>query len=249
MIKVISVFVLACLLSACSDQPSSTIMNDVEWNQHKRKTHLKNRVDATTWDHQMFEDDKQLIGIGDIGPFEIGIFPVPKYESLGQGSFKGLNNINEVFSINTKKITMNSFFVKSNALNESKLGDAKDELFFQILVLTDTIDNENYNLNKCIAISRNHPDYLGQGFIQTKNNKIEYFAFATAEENAYAIINSRIFDLSYGQTILIAPQKDKTLRSLQLSSPSLTSDAIINYTNNLITEKNVFEFFNTEGSI
>jgi hypothetical protein len=144
---------------------------------------------------------------------------------------------------------MNSFFVGKNELNKDRLNGMEDQVFFQILVLTDTIDNENYNLNKSISISRNHPDYLGQGFVKTKNNRIDYLAFQTAENNSYAIINSRIFDLHYGKTILIAPQKNNTLKSLQIKSPELTSGSILTYANKLTTDKKVIEFFDNNENI
>lgn len=249
MIKIFTVFILIFIFSACSEQHISQEVKSSIWNQGKRSAHLNNRSDTSTWDLEMFEDDKQLIGIGDLGPFEIGIYPVTKYETLGQGSFNGLRTINEAFSINKKNVLMSSFFVKSNTLNKNKLGDASDDLFFQILVLSDTLDNQNYNLNKNITLSRNHPDYLGQGFVQTKNNRIDYLAFTTAEENAYAIVNGRIFDLTYGQTILIAPQKDMTLRSFQIRSTPMTSDSILNYTSQLITKKNIIAFFDNDQNI
>ena len=96
----------------------------------------------------------------------------------------------------------------------------------------------------------NHPDYLGQGFVKTKDNRIDYLAFQTPENNCYAIVNARIFDLKYGKTILIAPQKDKTLRFLQKNQGKIiASDSIKKYTDKLITEKSIIEFFEHNGNI
>lgn len=139
---------------------------------------------------------------------------------------------------------MYGFFIGKNDLNKDRLNTMKNEVFFEILVLTDTIDNVNHKLNQSMVTSRNHPDYLGQGFIKTKNNRIDFIAFQTAENNAYAIVNARLFDLNYGKTVLIAPQKDQSLRSLQIKSPQITSDSIIPYTNQLLMDKKIIEFFN-----
>ena len=38
---------------------------------------------------------------------------------------------------------MDSFFVEKNELNKNRLNDKKDDVFFQIIVLTDTIDKKN----------------------------------------------------------------------------------------------------------
>ncbi|HLT52514.1 MAG TPA: hypothetical protein VKZ97_01395, partial [Flavobacteriaceae bacterium] len=105
------------------------------------------------------------------------------------------------------------------------------------------------NLNKSIAISRNHPDYLAQGFVKTKTQTIDYVAFTTAENTAYAIVNTRLFDLSFGKAILIAPQKDGTLKSLQIKSPDLTSNSVMEYTFTLKNKPKIIKFFNNKDTI
>jgi hypothetical protein len=50
-----------------------------------------------------------------------------------------------------------------------------------------------------MAISKNNQNYLGRGFMKTKNSRIDYVAFQTAESNAFAIINNRLFDLNFGK--------------------------------------------------
>tara|TARA_R110002049_G_C8969606_1_gene547396 strand:+ start:71 stop:811 length:741 start_codon:yes stop_codon:yes gene_type:complete len=241
-------YVVILVISTISCSEKKTI-NQNEWSESKRLDYLHNVNDSTTWDLEMFERDKNDGDLEDLGPFVVGTFPVPKYDLLGKGSFIGLGNVGDKFKMKNKTLVMNSFFVKKNEFNKSRLKNRKDEIFFQIIISTDTIDNINYNLNGGIVISRNHPDYLGQGFIKTKNNRIDYVAFQTPENNAYAIINTRIFDLNYGKTILIAPQKDKTLRSLQIKSPELTSDSILDYTKRLINENKIIEFFEEHRKI
>lgn len=250
MIKIITI--LCFIIVSCSKvDKTAKLESDIDktgCNNQKREQYLNYRNDSTTWNNEMFNSDKQLIGIGELGPFEIGVFPVPKYELLGEGSFKGLGNKSEDFKVGEKTIVMNSFFAAKNEINQERLDDKADKVFFHLLVLTDTLDTENYNLNKSIAISRNHPDYVGQGFVKTKSNIIDYFAFDTAEGETYAIINTRLFNLNFGKTILIAPKNDGTLRSLQIESPQLTSDAIIAYTDSLIKEKQIIGFFETRNT-
>ena len=247
------VVILSLIILGCSNvDKTSKIESDIDkmgWNNLKREQYLNNRNDSTTWDNEMLDNDKQLIGVGELGPFELGVFPVPKYELLGKGSFKGLGNKNEDFKVGDKTVVMNSFFVAKNEINKERLGDKDNEVFFQLLVLTDTLDTENYNLNKSIAISRNHPDYVGQGFVKTKSNTIDYVAFDTAEGESYAIINTRLFNLNFGKTILIAPQKDGTFRSLQVKSPELTSKTIEAYTKELVNENKVKIFFTDKNNI
>ena len=232
---------------SCSNTISIVNSKDNQWNNQKREQHLNNRNDATSWDRTMLEENRLLIDDGDYGPFEIGVFPEPKYSLIGKGSFKGGGYETGKFQIKDKKILMSSFFVKHNVLNQDRLKDMKDEVFFQVLILTDTLNNDQLTGN--IITSRNHPDYLGQGFVKTINNRIDYAAFITAENNAYAIINTRVFDLRFGKTILIAPQKDKTLRSLQIESPKMSSDMIINYMESLLKDEKALKFFENKDNI
>ena len=109
------------------------------------------------------------------------------------------------------------------------------------------INAENFQVN---VVSRNHPDYLGQGMIKTKNEKIEFVAFITAERKQFAIVNSRLFDLELGRTILIAPQKDGSLRSMQIKSEEIIDfKNLKNYNQSLINDKKIIEFFNSENTI
>lgn len=247
--RVLLFLTILLVVSGCSSTTSIVKPVDDQWNHEKRENHLNNRSDSTSWDKEMLADDARDIDDGDYGPFELGVFPQPEYDLIGKDSFKGLGNKFGQFQIKDKSIIMNSFFVRENALNKDRLKGRKDEVFFQVLVLTDTIDNENYELAKALVLSRNHPDYLGQGFIKTKTNKIEYLAFTTAENETYAIINTRIFNLRFGKTILIAPQKDKTLRSLQIESPRMSSDSITRYTEELIKTEKVMMFFQNKNTI
>uniref|UniRef100_UPI00257F4286 hypothetical protein n=1 Tax=Proteiniphilum sp. UBA5510 TaxID=1947286 RepID=UPI00257F4286 len=120
-----------------------------------------------------------------------------------------------------------------------------------IMVLTDIeIDTINYSHSKNQMISRNNPDYIGQGFVKTKNGEVDYVAFLTADRNEYAIVNMRLFNLKHGRIILIAPQKDGTIRSLQLKSEQVFSiDNIESYIDDLINQKNVKDFFTSKGNI
>src|SRR5690606_14760601 len=133
------IVIVLLVLFGCGKSNKASEKDEVKtnWSQQKRAQYLSNRNDSTAWDNQMLSNDKQLIGIGELGPFEIGVCPVPKYELLGTDSFKGLGNKNDDFQIGDKTIIMNSFFVGKNELNKARLNDRTDDLFFQILVLTD----------------------------------------------------------------------------------------------------------------
>ena len=219
------------------------------WTFEKAVEHYQNRNDSLKWDLETLTFDLENIDINTASPIEYGVFPVPKYKLLGVNSFKGLGVSGDHVTVKNKNVVYKSFWVNLNELNKYKLSDKKSEVFFNIVVLTDSLDLQNKPISYSEVISRNHPDYMGQGMVRTKHSKIEYVAFTTADNNSYAIVNTRLFDLKFGKTILIAPQTDKSLRSLQVEMPVLEFEALENYISNLLEEKKVIEFFTKKGTI
>ena len=173
---------------------------------------------------------------GDFGPFELGVFPEFKYDLIGKNGFDGLGNKSGNLQVKGKNVLMNSFF-SENTINKNRLKGMKNEVFFQILDLTDTIANENDKLTDNGTKFRNPPNFLGQEFVKIKTNKIEYLAFVDANNTAYVIINTRVFDVSFGKTILNAPKKNNTLISLKIKSPQMSSVSITKNIASLIMSK------------
>lgn len=256
--KYCSYLLISILFICCKSKTSGyekKTLNNNSISKERILKHLANRNDSTTWNDKLFRNDLSRINDKKNGPFEYGVFPVPNYDLIGKGSFTGLGNYGYTGAqgyfkkVKDKKILFNSFFVMKNTLNNIPIDEKENLIFFQIIMLTDYIDSQNFTHLGSEIISRNHPDYIGQGFYKTKNNKIDYAAFITHDQNSYAIINTRIFDLKYGKTILIAPQKDKSLRSMQIVSPILSSKEIDEYTDLLLRKKEVIQFFTHEKNI
>ncbi len=92
-------------------------------------------------------------------------------------------------------------------------------------------------------LSRNNPGYICEGFFKKRKNEIDYTAFLTANRDAYAIVNMRLFNLKYGRTILIAPQKDGSLRSMQILSPILSNQEVKGYIDKILKQDDIKTFF------
>lgn len=245
---------LLTICFGCSEEEKEQTETSV-WTSSMIEAHLANREDSTKWDLEMFRSDLENNMPFEL-PFSNGVFPVPKYDLLAKKSFKGVGNFaypggeGSELKIGAKTILFNSFFVGTNFFNQNYIAKkAKDEVFFHILVLTDFVDTLNYSHVSSEIVSRNHPDYVGQGFYKTKTNSIDYSAFITADRNSYAIVNMRLFDLKYGRTIIIAPQTDNSFRSMQIESPPLSSEQIENYTKKLIEKAEIREFLTRKGTI
>ncbi len=240
-------FILLVLVWGCNTQEKKT---GFEWNLEKEKIHNENRKDSTKWNSKNWKADTWNIKIGG-KPMINGVFPVPHYDLI-DSTFNGLGNSGnwKGFEIIDKKIIYHSFYVNKNAVNKEFIIDKPNEVFFTIAVLTDSIDLKRYSHTNVNISSRNHPHYIGQGFVKTKSNEIDFISFLTADRNYYAIVNMRLFDLRIGRIILIAPQKDGTLRSLQLDSSIMSSEEMDIHMENLMTnDKEVIEFFTKSQNI
>lgn len=156
----------------------------------------------------------------------------------------------ESLELGDKVIIHHSLYVSKNNANRQFIPSKPNEVFFTILILTDTIDTAKLSHTNVDITSRNHPHYTGQGFVKTRSNEIDFVSFITADRNAYALVNMRLFDLRIGRIILISPKNDGTLRSLQLESPIMSSDEMNDYVKNLLNkDQEVIEFFTKSDNI
>ena len=253
--KSIYVFLFFLIVASCKkSNTENNIISHTEdnpnfWTDEKAEEHYQNRNDSLKWDKEMFLNDLEYVNEESNNPIVSGVFPEPAYNLMGENSFKGVGSFGKTIEFDNKNILYRSFYVKKSQLNKAKLLDKKNEVFFNIVVLTDTIDLKNYNLSSSYVISRNHPDYIGQGMFKTKKSKIDFVAFTTIDDNSYAIVNMRLFDLKFGKTILIAPQTDKSLRSLQVEMPIIEFEELEGYMSNLLNKKKVIDFFTKKGNI
>ncbi len=83
---------------------------------------------------------------------------------------------------------------------------------------------------------------------------VDWVQIALANDNNWAIINKRIFDLKFGTSILVAPQKDGSLRFLQLPAPgsyqqSNQKQFFDEYVAGLAKNESVNAFFTNENTI
>ncbi|OWK46951.1 hypothetical protein [Fimbriiglobus ruber] len=219
------------------------------WGLDQEKEQVKRREDPTAWDKEMLEQDKVLSKVLSKGPgsrpFAFGTFPVPQYDLVGKGSCGGNGNLFAEHPWRDHYVLSNTFFVGRSPVNEKFVGDRKDEVFFHILVLADKkLDGSNVASN---ISSRNHPHYIGQGQFKTSRSEVYYVAFQTADRNAYAVVNMRLFDLRAGRVVIITPQKDGTLRSMQVEAPTLSSAEVKDFDAKLLKEPGVIKFLDSTG--
>lgn len=217
-----------------------------------RQKQIANIHSPELWDIERMKNDVEPINEG--LPIRYGAFPVPHYKSLG--SYKGggfvSNNMARSIPEYRMHIGEKEIFFGSFAIGDSQFykEEQRNKAFFTIISVIDTLSTENFALSTSKFISRNHPDYGGEGSLITNNDKIEYVAFTSPDKGSFAIVNMRLFHLEYGNIILIAPHKDGTLRSLQIKGSVPPEEKSFNYIKNeVLKREDVIKFFSAEGVI
>lgn len=237
---------LFLLLSLCafvlqlSAQDESIQQDSIKvWTPLWQKQYLNDRENPQTWDAIHYKEDLQEFPKQGQLPITMGVFPVPNYD-LYPGTFDGVIAANfDIYLPSGQRIAC---VVNGNAkttLNESYIGDNDEDFYFILAVVTDcpqdTITFDDVNVN---GISRNHPDVVCEGYVRTSDSdKVDFVAFRSANNDAYAIINMRLFNLNDGNVIFIVPQEDGSLRSMQIRPKELLTFATLRqYVTSLATE-------------
>ncbi len=129
------------------------------------------------------------------------------------------------------------------------LNEPVQEVLFTYILLTDSPErSKNIHTSERVE-ARNHEHYLYSGSLKTSEQRIAYTARFDLGERNHVIINDRKFYLNKGQTLMIAPQKDGSLRFLQVHSPGLNSLTAPAYVEKLLTKEEVMSFFERPGNI
>jgi hypothetical protein len=216
------------------------------WGLDQEKAHVKRREDPATWDKRLLDIDRTDATDGACRPLAFGAFPVPQYDLVGKGAYGGFGAMGNMdYPWHDHYVAGAAFSVNRSSVNEAFIRNREDEVFFHILVLSDKKDS----FAGSSVSSRNLPHAMGQGVIKTSKSEIDFLAFQTADRNAYAIVNLRLFDLRAGRVVIIAPQKDGTLRSMQVEAPMLESKELKDFDTKLLKEPRIVKFLDMAGNI
>lgn len=217
-----------------------------------RKQQIENIRNSQIWDMERMKGD--ITNVNEMFPLHFGAFPVPHYNKLG--TYEGGGNATNAYGrsisdyrliINEKEVVFNSLFLGNSPFYKDK---DRNRSFFTILTVIDTVSTKNYAINSSQFLSRNHPDYGGQGSFITKDNRIDYVAFTTPDKGSFAIVNMRLFHLEFGDIIIIAPQKDGSFRSMQIQGEKVEQTAFFAYLKEKVLKRDdVIRFLTNDGVI
>lgn len=159
-----------------------------------------NNQEPEKWNNELFENDKKWLKEKKSEPLKSLAFPVEKYDyyvfntpfnfTIGNDNFSGIT-----FGENTGG-KENKFILKAE------------------LTLIFYTRDKQMQLNGDVS-SRNYPYLTIQGQAEIIN-QFDYVGIKSPENSGYLIVNLKSFDLRFGETVIIFPNKDNSFYYLQL---------------------------------
>jgi hypothetical protein len=242
--------------SCKSNEPGQPILSGNEkelWTMKDREVYAHRNDDSTKWDLETLQNDLE-VRKNVSWPTKPAISDFPSPVAKYDWGYAAILNLS--LEIDDKHITGHSVGYYKDKYNKHLFKDDKDSYLirFNILILTDLPQPE---MRAAQVVSRNYPHYLSTGKQKTSLGEVDWVQMTLANEENFAIVNQRYFDLAYGKTILVAPQKDGSLRILQLQdSPNTiagidegSQKKINDFIQKLRGDKKVVDFFSNTNTI
>ena len=198
--------ILITIVSFFACQPEKQTLNskDQSWSIEKLKEISERHLDSSNWDHELYHQDiatyQKYPEILKSYPLNKSPFPVATYDyAVSSAPFD--------FEINDfifKGISIGEFISPDSDTIRNKLC---------LVVLTNDHDAEESSLVE----SRNYPYLTAQGYFKFKNHQYDWVFASSPDGYSTLLLNMKLFDLRFGETIMIFPQKDQSFHYLQMN--------------------------------
>lgn len=190
-------FILSCQKQKVKEEKTIELKEN-KWNVEALNEKALQHLDSSKRDYELFKQD------------------IENYEKFGD-YYRSLPLNKSPFPVAVYDYAVASFpFViqrDSSIFKGIKIGEYKDlesdritEKLTLLILTNDLNSNETY-----VVESRNFPYLTAEGKFEV-SNKFSYDWVFSASPDGYSIllVNMKLFDLRFGETIIIYPQKDKT---------------------------------------
>lgn len=174
------------------------------------KTKAANNQKPGKWNNELFKNDKKWLRSAKNKPLKSLAFPVEKYDYYV---------FNTPFNFKINKETFSGVIFGENIGGKDNKFILKPEL----TLIFYTRDKE-IQVNSDVS-SRNYPYLTVQGQVEA-NNQFDFVGVKSPDNSGYLIVNMKTFDLRFGETVIIFPNKDNAFYYLQLQEkPGLNESA------------------------
>lgn len=210
------VIIILCLFASCQEQKSKEVKSVVSetniWNVETLHKRALQHLDSTKRDYKLIKQDLENYDkFADFYknlPLNKSPFPVAEYDYAVSSFPFVIQKENNVF----KGIKIGEFETPESDKIIEKL---------TLLVLTNDINSEE----NFIVESRNYPYLTAEGFFKTSTQTYDWVFASSPDGFSVLLVNMKLFDVRFGETIIIYPQKDGTFLYDQIQ------DSPNNYTN------------------
>ncbi|MBU2020010.1 MAG: hypothetical protein KJ941_10245 [Bacteroidetes bacterium] len=203
--KQIVIFLVLILFYSCRNERISTENSNtpIVWNEANLKKKATDHLDSTKWDKTMFKEDienyNQYAKIFNSYPINKTPFPVALYD----------------YAVSSVPFTIEK---GKRVFKGVKIGEyvnpKSDEINFKMTLIVSTGDR-NAGENSLVE-SRNYPYLVAQGYFLVRNDEIDWVFTSSPDGQSTLLVNMKLFDLRFGETVVIYPQSNHSFLYQQI---------------------------------
>ncbi|MBB3124551.1 hypothetical protein FHS04_002074 [Mesoflavibacter sabulilitoris] len=214
--KLVIIFISGLLLNSCKDIEKTNsnvqISNENNWSIQKLKDRAIQHLDSSKWDKELFIQDIETYNkysdIFNSYPLNKSPFPVDKYD----------------YAVSSIPFTIEKDSIIFKGVRIGEYENPESEKVIDKLTLLILSNDKDLEENTLVE-SRNYPYLTAQGIFKVTNNEYDWVFLASPDGFSTLLINMKLFDLRFGETIIIYPQMDKSFLYDQLEeSPNNYED-------------------------
>lgn len=200
-----------------------SLSQNKEWNLNQLQEKNIKHLDSINWNVKLFNQDKTTYkqykeyfkGL----PLTISAFPVADYEyAVASESFK---------------LTLDSISYKGINIGYFKDENSEEVTYELTLVF---LSNQAESNENSFVQSRNYPYLTAEGTFTEFNTKYDWVFTKSPDGFSFIMLNMKLFDLRFGKTILVIPQKDGSFYYNQINLERNTFKEISMFEDSLLTE-------------
>lgn len=238
--KILAIIILLFLIVSCQEREktdSASKNNEVNiWTLKKLSDRANQQLDSSQWDSNLFKQDIETYDkysqIFQGYPLNKSPFPVAEYDYAVSSIPFMIENDETIF----KGVRIGEY---ENPESEKII----DKL--TLLVLT----NDKKAEEATLVDSRNYPYLTAQGIFKISNNELDWVFSSSPDGFSTLIVNMKLFDLRFGETIIIYPQIDKSFLYEQIKDSPNNHRDFKEFKRSLLNNPKVKNQLNSEMNI
>ncbi len=189
------------------------------------KTKAINNQNPDKWNRELFENDKKWLKESKAKPLKALAFPVEKYDYY-------------VFN-NPFNFKIEDQYFSGITFGENIGGKENKFILKPELTLIFYTRDKKIQINGDVS-SRNYPYLTVQGQVET-TDQFDFVGVKSPENSGYLMVNLKSFDLRFGETVIIFPNKDHSFYYLQLKEKPKLNENTEEYVKRLISDQKISE--------